>query len=101
ALGVVLAHDLFEVVRRSKATLAALHVDDRAERALIRAAAAEIDAGELTGSSLHVLARKKRRRLTIQRRQLVHMVVERLERPAPRIAQPFVGAAFLGFSRKK
>ena len=44
ALGDILAHEPFEIVGRAKAALAPLHIDDRAERALVRAAAAEIDA---------------------------------------------------------
>src|SRR5262249_40319227 len=42
ALGGVLADDVLEVVDRADAALAALHVDDGAERALVGAAAAEI-----------------------------------------------------------
>ena len=38
----ILPDDLLDVVRRAEARLAALHVDDGAERALIRTAAAEI-----------------------------------------------------------
>ena len=39
----VLADDLFQVVRRAEAALAALNVYDGAERALVGAAAAEVD----------------------------------------------------------
>ena len=40
----VLAHDRLEIVRRPEAALAALHIDDGAEGALIGAAAAQIEA---------------------------------------------------------
>jgi hypothetical protein len=44
ALGMVLADDLLQVVRRAEAALAALDVDDGAEGALIGTAASEVDA---------------------------------------------------------
>ena len=91
--GVVLAHDAFEIVGRAEAALAALHVDDGAERALVGAAAAEIDARQRAGGAPHVLARQDRRRLALQRRQVVHVVVERLERAVPGVAQHLVEAA--------
>ncbi len=98
ALGVVLAHDPLEIVRRAEPALAALHVDDGAERALVGAAAAEIDARQRAGGAAHVLARKERRRLTVQRRQLVHVVVERLERAVPGVAQHLVEPSLLGLA---
>ena len=78
ALRDVLADDPLEIVGRAEPALAALHVDDGAERALIGTAAAEIDARQRTGRAAHVLARQDRRRLALQRRQVVHVVVERL-----------------------
>ncbi len=52
ALGPVVAHDLLDVVGRPVARLATLHVDDGAERALERAAAAGIEAGIGAGGAL-------------------------------------------------
>jgi hypothetical protein len=43
-LSIVIADRLFEVVGGAKAALAALDVDDRAERALLGAATAKIEA---------------------------------------------------------
>src|SRR6516165_1153493 len=80
ALVVVVADDFLEIVGRTVAALAALHVDDGAERALIRAAAAEVDAGKRARGAAHVFLRQERRRLTFERRQIIHMIVERLER---------------------
>ena len=61
--GIVLADDLLEIVGGAEAALAALHVDDGAERALVGAAAAEVDARQRARRALHVLARQERRRL--------------------------------------
>ena len=55
ALRPVVAHDLLDVVGRAEARLAALHVDDRAERALERTAAAGIEAGIGAGGALDKL----------------------------------------------
>ena len=69
----------FQIVGRAEAALAALHVDDGAERALVGAAAAEIDARIVCPTvRCDVLARQDRRRLAAQRRQVVHEIVERL-----------------------
>jgi hypothetical protein len=46
ALCMILADDRFEIVRRAKAALAALHIYDGTERALIRAAPPKIDTGQ-------------------------------------------------------
>src|SRR2546421_12078632 len=51
AAPVMLVDAAFEIVRAAVAALPALHVDDRAERALIGAAAPEIDAGERAGGA--------------------------------------------------
>ena len=98
ALRVVLADDPLEIVGRAEAALAALHVDDGAERALVRAAAAEIEARQRSRGAPHVLARQERRRLALQRRQIVHVVVERLERAVPGVAQHLVEPALLGLA---
>ena len=52
------AHDRFHVVGRAIARLAALHVDDGAERALERAAASGVEAGVVAGDPGHDLARQ-------------------------------------------
>ena len=62
ALRPVRAHDLLDVVGRAAARLAALHVDDRAERTLERAAAPGIEAGVGAGGALDVFARQERDR---------------------------------------
>jgi hypothetical protein len=65
ALAVVLADDGFEVVGVAEPALAALHVDDGAERALERAAASEVEARLLA-----LVARQRGRRQVRRRRVL-------------------------------
>src|SRR5208337_457186 len=67
ALRLVGADDLFEIVGGAEAALAALHVDDGAERALIGTAAAEVDAGIGAGRAHDMLLRQDRRRLALER----------------------------------
>ena len=98
ALRDVLADDPLQVIRRAEAALASLHVDDGAERALIRAAAAQIDAGQRAGRTAHMLARQDRRRFALQRRQIVHEIVERCQLSGPGIAEHRVEAPFLGLA---
>ena len=101
ALRPVLANDLLEVVGRAEAALAALHVDDRAERALIGTAAAEVDRGIVAGGALEMLARQDRRGLAFERRQMVHVIVERLQFAIPGVEQNLVEPALLGFPREQ
>ena len=101
ALRVILADDLFEIVGRAKPPLAALHVDDDAERALIRAASPEVDAGQRSRGPLHVLPRQEWRRLAGQRRQLVHVIVKRLELSVPRILQNLIKPPLLTFASEE
>ncbi len=98
ALSVIGADDLFEIVGRAEAALAPLHIDDGAERALIGAAAAEIDAGIGAGGALDMLARQDGRGLAVQRRQLVHEIIERLQRIVPRVDEHLVKPVLLGFA---
>ena len=55
ASAVVFTDRALEIVRRAKPALAALHVDDRAERTLVGAATTEIEARQLAGNSADVL----------------------------------------------
>ena len=75
---------LLDVVGGAVARLAALHVDDRAEAALERAAAAGVETGDASRMSR---ARRRRGRngmgCASQARQVVHVIVERLQ-PAAR-----------------
>ena len=98
ALLVVLADDRFEVVDVAEPALAALHVDDGAERALERAAAAEIEARLLALVARQRGRRQMRRRRALDARQVVHVVVEALQRAVPGIAQHLVEPAFLGLA---
>ena len=93
AFGHVLAHDLFQIVGRADTALASLHVDDGAERTLIGTAAAEIDARERTRGAADVLARQKWRRFADQRRQIVHVIVERFKCAVEAVAQNVVEPA--------
>ena len=98
ALRDIRADDGFQIVRRAETALAPLHVYDGAERALIGTAASEIDAGQRTRRAAHVLLRQDRRRLALQRRQVVHEVVQRRQRRGPGIADHAVEPAFLGLA---
>ena len=101
ALGVVEAHDPLQIVGRAEPALAPLHVDDGAERALVGAAAAEIDARQRARGAPHVLGRQDRGRLALERGQIVHVVVELGELAVPGIAQHLVEAGVLGLAGKE
>ena len=94
ALREIFAHQPFDVVGAAAARLAALHVDDGAERALIGTAAPGVERGLQLVGPLQELLRQDRRRRAFQRRQIVEVVVERLQRAAGGIAQQSVAAAF-------
>ncbi len=85
---------LLDVVRRAAARLAALHVDDGAERALIGAAAAGVETGGAAGGALRALDRHQRDRRAVDARQVGHEIVQRLERARRRVMQDFVEPAF-------
>ena len=93
----IVADDLFDVVGRTEARLAALHVDDRAERALERTAAAGIEGRVGAGGAPHELPRQKRARRSAEAGQIVHVVVERLQLAGGGVAQQAVEAS-LGFA---
>ena len=61
ALREIGAHDALDVVGAAAARFAALHVDDGAERALERAAAAGVEAGDVADGLAHRIAGQKRR----------------------------------------
>ena len=98
ALLVVLADDRFEIVGGAEPALATLHVDDGAERALERAAAAEIEARHAALVARQRRRRQMRRGGAFEARQIVHVVVERLHRAVHRVAQHEVEPAFLGLA---
>src|SRR5262245_4881779 len=74
-LGIVFADGLFEIIRRAEAALATLNVDDRAERALVRTAAAEVDARKRSCRPPQVLLWQYRGWLSLQVGKLVHEIV--------------------------
>ena len=100
ALPVVVAHDGFEIVGGAEAALAALDIDDGAERALERAAAAKIEARDAPFVARERRRRKAGRRCSFHARQVIHVVVKWLQRAVPGVAQHLVEAAFLGFARE-
>ena len=93
-LRVVDPHDLLDVVGRAAARHAALHIDDGAERALIGTAAAGIETGDAADGALRALQRHQRNRRALDVRQVVHEIVERLQRAGGRIAQHLLEPAF-------
>src|SRR5215468_837224 len=58
-LRIIITYDLFQIVGRADAALAALHIDDGAKRALVGTAAAEIDARQRAGGPPHMLTRQE------------------------------------------
>src|SRR6516164_5771712 len=100
-LAVVFADRLFEVVRGAKSALATLDVDDRAERALVRAAAPEIQARQLAGNPTDVLARQDRRWFPFQWGEIAHVGIKRQKRAVPSVADDPIKAAMLGFAGKQ
>ena len=98
---IVLADRAFEIVGGAKPALAPLHVDDRAERALVGAAAPEIEARQRAGDPADVARRQDRRRLAFERRQIVHEIIERLQRAVAGVPQHLVEPALLGLAGEK
>src|SRR6185437_7488892 len=93
SVGDVAADDLLDVVGRAAARLAALHVDDGAERSLVGAAAAGVEARLGAAGALDALARQKRDWRAFETGKVVHVIVERLERAGIGVAQYLVEAA--------
>jgi hypothetical protein len=90
ALRGVAADDLLDIVRRAPPRFAALDIDDGAEAALERAAAAGVEARQMAGGALNALHRQDRHRCDFEARQIVHVIVERLQRAVPRVAQHLI-----------
>ena len=88
------AHDRLDVVGGAVARYAALDVDDGAEAALKRAAAAGIEAGIFREHELDQVARQDRRDRARQFGHVVEVIVDRLGRAVGDIAQ-HVGHAAL------
>src|SRR5215831_6086675 len=65
-LNIVLADNPLQVVRRSESALAPLHVNDGAERALVRTASAQIGARQRSRGASDMLAWQDRRWLAFQ-----------------------------------
>ena len=101
ALRVVFPDRAFEIVGRAEPALATLDVDDRAERALVGAAAPEIEARQRARNPPDVPWRQDRRRLPFERGEVVHEIVERLERAIPGVAHDPAEPALLRLAGKK
>src|SRR5215469_17307970 len=95
ALGDIRPDDRLDILGRAPARLPPLNVDDRAEGALIRAAAPGIEAGNGAGSAPDAHGGQHRHRHALERRQVVHEIVERLQLPLDRIAQHLLQPALL------
>jgi len=98
AVADVPAQQVLDVVGRAPARLAALYIDDGAEGALVRAAAAGVERRVMVGCALQVLRRQERRRRRLDRRQLVHEIVDWLWFAERGVAQYRVEAAFFGLA---
>ena len=97
-LSQILADYLLQIVRRPESAFASLDIDDRAERALIRAATSEVDGRDRPGVAPHMFLRTQRYRLIGQIGQVRHMIVERLQFALPSVDQDFIEARILGFA---
>ena len=100
ALSQILPDNLFHVVSRTPARFSALHINDGAERALERTAAPGIEAGQAAAGTPDAGDREHGQRRSVQRGQIVHVVVERLERTVPGVPQDVLEAPF-GFAREE
>ncbi len=94
AVLVVLAQDALDIVGAAAAGFAPLHVDDGAERALERTAAPGVEGRDIADGLAHRVARQKRRYRVFERRQVVDVIVERLEGARSGIAHDLLHAAF-------
>ena len=94
------AHDLLDIVGRAAARFAPLHIDDGAEGALIGTAAARIEAGDAARRAHDAVGDENGNGRAFDAGQIVHEIVERLERAVRRVEQHFVEAAF-GFAREE
>jgi hypothetical protein len=94
ALFEILAQDALDVVGTAAARFAALHVDNGAERALERTAAAGVESGDVADGLAHRISRQKRRHRVFERREVIDVIVDRLERTGGGIAHYFFHAAF-------
>ena len=86
ALRPIEAHEMFDVVGRAEARFAALDVDDRAERALIRTAAAGVEARAAGRACAPHRAWEGRRGRPLHARQILHEVVNGRETAVGRVA---------------
>ncbi len=78
------AHDRLDVVGRAVARFAALHIDDGAEAALERTAAAGIEARIMAGDPRHHRTRQDRIDRRRHFRHVAEIIVDRLRRARPR-----------------
>src|SRR5215475_1656728 len=95
ALGDVRTHQQFDVVRATGAGLASLNVDDRAEAAEKGAPPSRVEARPHAHRPAHDAYREIRYRLTLQIREVIHEIVQRLElaviRRAEELLEPSLG----------
>src|SRR5205823_2591439 len=84
---VIFTQNGLEVVGSAEAALAALHIDDGAERTLIRAAASEIEARKSADGPAHSRPGQDGQWLAGEVRQVVQVIIERCELALPGVAQ--------------
>ena len=94
AVGVVDPHQRFDIVRGAIARLAALHVDDGAERAQEGTAAPGVEAGDHAERASHALGRHIGAGRALKPRQIMKVIVDRLELARGGVAQHFVESPF-------
>jgi hypothetical protein len=94
AVGHIDAHQRFDVVGGAIARLAALHVDDGAERAQERTAASGVEARNHAERASHPLGRHVWLRRPFQPGKIVEIVVDRLQVAGGGVAQDLVEPTF-------
>ena len=93
AVGVIGAHKALDVVGGAIARLAALHVDDGAERAEEWAAASGVEARDDADRASDPVARQERIGRALERGQIIEVIVDRLQGSGRGVAQHLVEPA--------
>ena len=105
ALGVIGAHDRFDVIGGPIARLAALDIDDRAEAALERAAAAGVEARVMADDPSHHFFRQHGYRRRLHAGHIIEVIVDRLRLAGGDVAEevghpPFAFAGEQGHAER-
>ena len=90
----------FDIIRRAATRNTALYIYDRAEGTCEWTAPSGVKASRRSGCQMDTFRRKERRRHTFDIRQIVHVIIDRLQVAGVGVDQHFTQSAF-GFAREK